>query len=310
MSLAPTKLQGSLAIGFDSQQTTMVSNCCCGDRCTMNGLSAPDKHWCPGCKQPIHAVCGVFDESQESIAYMNWCYNCDEGRKMPPQHLMQKQPPIRQTRQLTTRKRKSTPQTSTANVPFLDPPPHDKKQANRPVRNTGRFKIVVPAQQHDPLMGRQVAFPLDGTDCPQWLKNPLLQQYGEEIDGVRYLLGNVCRSKSSNSKSPYSIEWEATKCGTTPMDGGTVMLGIQQAVRIHEKNQIQKDMNRKQHPLDIKLRQKLLEVEDYEIGEHFSSDDDSDNNNDDESIYQDETPLKSSLTENSEVFMLCICAYI
>ena len=182
----------------------MASNCCCGDRCTLKGLPA-DRHWCPGCKQPIHAVCGVTDETQESIAYMNWCYNCNEGRKMPAQKAMQQPQPSQQKRQTVTRK-KAPPQNALVQVPQTEL--KGKSQSNKPTSTCSKpFKIVVPAQHTDHLIGRKVAFPLDGPDTPTWLNNPILQQYGEEVRGVQYLFGIVSRSKSVISKTPYLIDW-------------------------------------------------------------------------------------------------------
>ena len=57
------------------------------------------------------------------------------------------------------------------------------------------------------------------------------------------------------------------------MDGVTVMVGIEAAVKLKEKNKSNKDTNRKQHPLSSRLREKLFEVEEDEVGEHPPSDD-------------------------------------
>ena len=178
----------------------MVSNCCCGDRCNLKSQPA-DKHWCPGCKRPIHSICGILDESQNSIAYMNWCHDCDEGRKMPAQQLTQRPCASQQKPPQPTRKKSappSAPKPIVADIPLEPPPADNKKQSVRASsRSKGPFKIVVPAtQQTDPLTGRQVAFPLNGSDRPQWLNNPILQEYGEEFAGTQYLLGNVSRSKT------------------------------------------------------------------------------------------------------------------
>ena len=233
---------------------------------------------------------------------MNWCHDCDEGRKMPAQQLTQRQCASQQKPPQPTRKKSappSAPKPIVADIPLEPPPADNKKQSVRASsRSKGPFKIVVPAtQQTDPLTGRQVAFPLNGSDRPQWLNNPILQEYGEEFAGTQYLLGNVSRSKTPNSKTPYLIEWEATRCGTTPMDGGTVLLGIETAVKLQESNKSPNDTNRKRHPLSARLREKLFEVEDDEVGEHLSSDNDSKDDQDDDgqSINETEPPARSSI---------------
>ena len=274
----------------------MVSHCCCGDLCNLKNQPA-DKHWCPGCKQAIHGICGIPDETQESIAYMNWCHACHAARKMPALQVTEDNPPSSQEQTtIASSKKKPPPQYPTQNVP-LQATITQKQQLGRPNRSSKPFKIVAPALQVDPLIGRQVAFPLEGSDQPKWLNNPVLQQYGEEIGGVRYLLGNVSRSKSTKSKTPYLIEWEATKCGRTPMDHGTVMTGVETAVQLQDKNHpSNRDANRKRYPLSSRLREKLFEVAEDEIGQYLSSDEDSNvDDNDDESIYEPQPPAKSSI---------------
>jgi len=168
------------------------------------------------------------------------------------------------------------------------PPPKPRTGSAR------SFKIVVPAHQADPLIGRQVAFPLEGPDKPEWLSNPILQPFGEEIDGVRYLFGIVSRSKASNSKTPYLIEWRATKCGTSPVDSGTVMIGTEKAAQLLDNNhQSKRNLHRKSHPLPSNVHEKLFEVEDCEKGQHLPSDDDSNDDSDDASMYEAEPPPKS-----------------
>lgn len=134
----------------------MVSHCCCGERCTLKGVPAGDKHWCPGCKQPIHAVCGALDESQDSIAYMSWCHDCHEGRKMPSQQVAA----IKQKRKRSTTTRKKSPSRNLDDAEAKIDPSADKQQptskkaptSKKPTKsNKTKFKIVAPTQQADPL---------------------------------------------------------------------------------------------------------------------------------------------------------------
>ena len=86
--------------------------------------------WLQKTAQPIHAVCGVFDESQKSIASMNWCYNCDEGCNAQDAHVaVDAKTTPNQTKLTTDHKKKEVttlqpPQISRAHVPLLEPPLH------------------------------------------------------------------------------------------------------------------------------------------------------------------------------------------
>jgi len=86
------------------------------------------------------------------------------------------------------------------------------------------------------------------------------------------------------------------------MDGGsTVMMGIEKAVQLQEKKQSHEDWKR--HLLSSRLREKLFEVEEDEIGEHPPSDKESDN--DDEADYETNRLAKSSLKNHTtQVSML------
>ena len=204
-TLPPANSQGYLQLTVDLPiLPSMVSNCCCGNRCNLKDQPAGDKHWCPGCKQPIHAVCGVLDESQESIAYY---------MKLVPQLWWRMKDASAAVETKTTTKtedqeKKPPPNSMRPEAPLE--PLTDKKKSGRPTMSKGPFKMVVPAHPTDSLLftGRQVAFALDGSDRPQWLNNPILPQNGEDIGGIRYILGNVSRSKSTNTKTPCLIEWE------------------------------------------------------------------------------------------------------
>ena len=76
------------------------------------------------------------------------------------------------------------------------------------------------------------------------------------------------------------------------------MLGVETAVHVNEHNlqKTHRDTNKKRYPLSSRLREKLFEVDEAEVGEHPSSDDEDSNvDNDEESICELEPPAKSSL---------------
>jgi hypothetical protein len=117
-------------------------------------VPAGDKHWCPGCKQPIHAVCGVLDEQQDSIAYMSWCYDCHEGRKMPAQQLA----PIKQKRQRSSTRRKKSPSHNSIAAEAPDKKQPNSKKPTKSKNNNSKFKIVVCAWEMRSNVTKNVAF--------------------------------------------------------------------------------------------------------------------------------------------------------
>ena len=66
--------------------TTMASGdcgrCAAGDQCNNPTLDLT-RHRCPGCEQPMHAVCGFVDETQD-VSTSSWCPSCHSQRKSPP----------------------------------------------------------------------------------------------------------------------------------------------------------------------------------------------------------------------------------
>ena len=58
-----------------------MPSCSCGDKCNGKSLPLyPKKHKCPGCKGPMHSICGIIDDKQP-VNQMNWCISCYEKKK-------------------------------------------------------------------------------------------------------------------------------------------------------------------------------------------------------------------------------------
>lgn len=100
------------------------------DQCNLKEQPA-EKHWCPGCQQPIHAVCDILDDkSQESSAYMNWCHDCDEqGCKMPAHNTAPKK-----WQEIWKPPPQEVSKTPPAPLPLPPPPPDpltEEKQSSR-----------------------------------------------------------------------------------------------------------------------------------------------------------------------------------
>ena len=53
-----------------------MGRCACGDRCVGPTLSTTQHH-CPGCKGPMHAICGIHDDNR-GVHDFNWCFTCHE----------------------------------------------------------------------------------------------------------------------------------------------------------------------------------------------------------------------------------------
>jgi len=152
-------------------------------------------------------------------------------------------------------------------MPPTGPPPNRKSK---------QVKIAPPKSAKDALLGNKVAFSL-GSDRPEWLKSKRLDDYGEIIDGDKYLLGTVSRQKVNNN---YVIEWEATLFGKTAVAPHVCFEGVTLHKSLHEENNSthgeQHRTPQQRQRLSRQTRQRLMEVtNEDEIGDCYSSDSDS-----------------------------------
>ena len=139
-------------------------------------------------------------------------------KKNPPVQPTNKNPPVQPT---TTTKKKPTA-TKTTNK---NPPDQRKKKKARTNR---KFKIQAPpvAETVDAFLRSPVAFPLDGSDRPDWLNREDCLPYSRQVGGSAYLMGVIIKKEKGTM---YQIEWEHRGVTKTSVTGGALLNAVQLA---------------------------------------------------------------------------------
>ena len=60
--------------------------CICGSKCSLPAANLHPQHRCPGCKEMIHYICGIYDETKQIHNNM-WCFTCYGGLKLPAKQM-------------------------------------------------------------------------------------------------------------------------------------------------------------------------------------------------------------------------------
>ena len=247
--------------------TEDTSNCACGTSCAAPELPPSRAHKCPGCKKPIHAICGVPTGSDD-ITYSNRCFLCNDKLKKPPTAA-------------TANTEQGTP---AASLPKKKAPTRKKSSSKlKPV------KVIPPTKTKDRFLNQQVAFDLDGEHKATWLEPDVLK-YGESINSTTYLVGTIYKKDSGNKSCQYYwVDWNSTNIKSTKIDIHTLIEGISTAKDLASKK------NDGDTPLDLDksvITALTSTIETHEKGDHIESDAE-DEDEEDESKPDQTTTTKS-----------------
>ena len=213
-----------------------MGNCACDERCKDANLPESKHHACPGCMKPIHAICGVLDPNG-GIKYSNWCYDCHD--KAFPKDGDQKKMPATTTAFPKDDDPKKMPATTMAfpkddGQKKMEPTTTNKKPSaeTRKARPTKKLKIQAPvARSTDAFLQSHVAFPLDGSDKPEWLNREDCLPYSRTVGGRAYLMGLIIKKEKGTM---YQIEWEHSGVTKTSVTGGALLDAVSLARSLKE----------------------------------------------------------------------------
>lgn len=220
--------------------------CVCGAECKVEGSKDGENtgHRCPGCKRPIHAICGVNVPNEKATFRMNhYCFVC-YGKRFGDESKTDDTPD--NNTELATKKRKATPNAEAPKKKALASP--KKKTASSPTKKRQKkFEIdltsISTEDKKDSFLRAQVAFPVEGKDKPSWLvKEQFPQDVFSEVNGQMFLFGTVINSVSGSTK--YTVKWSHTSIKDTKLPHVFIKNGVELAESLSLQIEKQKKSSR------------------------------------------------------------------